>query len=506
VGIGIRIKSADVLYDEIKGQEHVILNDVPSQLREARDGISAQLYTSQRDDNYDIAPQCDCGALRSKWRLGNMCVKCSTQVKDVMSGKIVSRVWIRSPHGVDKILSPIALMQLTQVLVYKRQFSYMHWLMDPRYQGARAHQDLNLQWLIDQGVKRGYNNFINNMEMYLRLVQEHIFKHRDIRERKQKDANRPLESVAAAVKEAIDCVLMNKEGVLSNHLGLPNKAMTVVEHTPTGAYTDPVSEPLINAAKTMLGVDVKDDIIIGQMSPERRTAACLFYLADYYRPYFANVLGRKPGAFRKMMCGTRVHMSMRCVVTALTTPHMYDELHLPWVETIAMLRVHFANKLYRRGYNQQEVLTHLHMASYTVDPVMSEIMDELLKEAGGFFYCYWNRNPSLWRGSYQRMRATQVGRDVNDHSIKHPVTNIAGFNVDYDGDQMTLYFLLDEWMAKAMEPFAPSKNVASSQRAKVLGDQIKQPRPAIMSLASWMADPVPITTKEQRAFLESVQV
>lgn len=428
MGVGIVSENYATLYEANRSWAKVI-NDMPVIDKDDRDKIALLTMSKHNTDVYSSPPSCECGTLQNRYRLGSICELCSTPVTDILGGGVRHLVWIRKPHGVSRLISPVALYSLDRVLKYKKDFSYVRWLIDPGYTQGRQHTELGLHLLEDKGVRRGYNHFIDNFEATLLAVKEHIFTVRGVSAKLARNPNLVLTGIEEQIDTTVKLMIEQKDTILTDYLPLPNRTMMLVENTPTGMYMDPVIPVLVDAIKTIQGIDAPSALVLNNRQKQVRTAKTLLMLANYHSAYIKEVLGKKAGAFRRMIFGLRAHFSQRCVITAYTQPHQFDELHIPWSASLVTFELHIANKLYAMGYKQNDVLRKLNEAQYHFDPEINQIFDEITAEFGGKIACYWNRNPSLCRGSYLRMYAT-IKREVHDYTIGHPPTTIASLNAD----------------------------------------------------------------------------
>jgi hypothetical protein len=483
MGIGLQPHDYGAEFEGIK--QPIIVNDLPSLTTDDRLAGDKLLTTRYNADQYSTLPQCDCGVTYGTYQIGMQCMACNTPVKDLAQGGLTSRVWIRSPNGIERLMAPLALYRLDTTLRHGKDFSYVRWAIDPYYNVGNKHADLDLHLLLKRGIQRSYNFFIKNLEQVLTWIWEHICYTRGIDKRRASNPQAELHSIEATMWDVISLTIEEKEQILHRHIALPDRTMNAMESTATGTYVEPVIGSLISAFKVMRGVDTATAEMISGRQAERRTVQALLHLADYYAEYYDQVLGGKPGAFRRTIYGTRTVTSMRAVITALTDPHAYDELHLPWGASIVVWQLHIANKLYARGYGPHDVFRLLHEAHHEINPIIDKIMTEIFNEAGGFFYVYWNRNPSLTRGSYLCMRATRVKRAIRDYSIGHPCTNIESLNADYDGDQMSLRVAMDKREAAMIQALVPSYSVGGTSAPRTLSGQLQLPRPVMVSMANW---------------------
>lgn len=389
----------------------VIINDCPTVTQQQKEYIDTLIYKRFESDLLSNEPQCECGELSGRYKLGAVCRNCGTPVEDIMEQELHPLVWIRSPHGVQKLINPIIL---TKLLNYfnKSNFSLIEWLINTDYVSS-GQKPLYLDSLISMGVRRGYNNFITHIEDYMNAIFNlSLFK-------PKKGEHAPLyHLVMKALREGT---------LLSHHVPLINRSLLVIEETTVGKWVDPIVMGAIDAIRTVTSID--DPILDYTIrQKENRIAKSLIALSNYYYDTLDKVLSGKPGMFRKHVFGTRNNFSMRNVITSLTKAHRYDELHVPWGSAVTTFRLHLMNKLLKRGFIVNQAVALLNECVYRYDPLIGELFDELFAESrdGGFF-CVFQRNPSLSRASAQRMLITKVKRDPNDPTTGLPILSTRGW-------------------------------------------------------------------------------
>jgi hypothetical protein len=429
MGISVRQLSQEAAFKKLKGTP-IFLNDLPIMTEEDRE--KADTLTSTTFDQTDVfsnTPSCECGHLQDGFRIGSTCPKCKTKVEDTFDQVLEARIWIRRPVGVQKLINPHALTMMRKHLKIK-EFNFLDWMIDTSYVGSRKALDLDLDRLIAAGLERGYNNFYLHFEKNLRLVYNHLFEKRGVLRRRERNPDAALDGIEQGIEDLVTLMLRDKDIIFSEYIAVPNKVMMLIEKTPTGAYIDSVIVEAADAIKTIRGIDTSMYQSLTTRIKENRTAKVLLKLALYYENFIDSVLAKKVGMMRRQIYGNRAHFSMRCVISALTDPHAYDELHVPWAAALSTFKLHLTNKLFKRGYSQNEALGKLLTASYKYDKELDDLFKELIQEFGGGIPAYYNRNPSLKRGSYEQFRITRVKIDVTDFTISSPILATAGFNND----------------------------------------------------------------------------
>jgi hypothetical protein len=394
MGISPRLISQDGLFRSL-AVEPVILNTIPSTTEEER--RAADHMTSTIYDNTDVfsnQPSCDCGSLKGGYRMGLVCGKCRKPVTETFSQDLESLVWIKAPVGVDALINPMILSMLSEHFTVKPSgFNYIQWLCNTSYSNPKRAVELELDQLLAAGIERGYNNFVRNFDRYMPLLIEHITRKRGASNVKKRRLNPVVKRVDEKQKKLdylMELITLERDKIFSQYIPLPNKALLIIEKTNSGTYVDTVLAGAVDVIKTMRSIDTPM-CTLSPKQKENRTAWAMFKMMEFYELFYMDVLGGKPGLFRRHMYGTRNCYALRTVISSNTRAHDYDELHIPWAAAITMFELHLGNKLLKLDHSVNEIYERLQAAAYTYDPLIDQLFKELIAETrDGWFWCYWN--------------------------------------------------------------------------------------------------------------------
>jgi hypothetical protein len=466
----------------------VILNDMPVVTEQDRDMIKkATTMVFSGADTFSNVPSCQCGSTRGGHLKGHICNHCHTPVTDSFTDRLDYLVLIRSPKGVAPLILPGVLYMLMDATT-EDSFCYVRWLIDLGYNPTKASHNYIVNDLTNAlenlGIERGYNQFVNNFDVVMDMVSRYIYQKRA---GGRKEIN-PSDGTTARLMDMMELLKYERQNIFSDYLPLPNRIALLMEQTSSGTYVGTCAFMLSDVIKSFQGIDTPMREM-PQKKREMRTANALITLANYYFEEVRKNHGKKPGTLRRHLYGMRSDYSMRCVISSITEPHNYDEIELPWRAAVATYTIHILNKLLKRGYTIYDGLKEIYKASYEVTPLVSEIFDELLAQSpNGFLYVYFNRNPSLKRGSLQRLKVPIIKRDINDVTIGLSGLNVTSFNADFDGDQMNLYSPTDNYIANSLARLDPHLNLPNDDKVLQFSGMANLPRPALCAASSWYSD------------------
>lgn len=473
MSIHLRLTNFNKLVHQVQGQP-VVLNDLQSVTKEDRLRIES-LTTSvfRQTDVYSNEPQCECGTTTGGYNKGVVCPVCRQPVTELFSKELMPRVWLRNPAGVSLLINPLMWTMLSKEFTISG-FNVIEWLCNTDYVPPGSVPADVLEQIRLLGIQRGYNYFVDNFDHVLpALWSIGVFA-------KKKDPN--LAKLIADQREAI----------FSEYLPLPNKAMLIREDTNVGPFIDRMLRSIIDAIQMIRSIDT-NTAQFSLRQRENRTVKTIVQLAAFYFDSYHQVFAKKAGLIRRNIAGQRCFWSARAVITSNTKPHVYDELELPWGQAVTLLTVHLKNKLMRLGFNPNEAAAFLyhHTSEYNalLDSLMQMIIEETPNQRG--LYCIFVRNPSLSRGSTQRFRITKIKTDPNDQTISLPILSVKAFNADFDGDQMSLMLMLDNFMADQIEALAPHKNILDPNQPRGLTNVADMPKPVASTINNWISVKAP---------------
>jgi len=150
---------------------------------------------------------------------------------------------------------------------------------------------------------------------------------------------------------------------------------------------------------------------------------------------YSTILGQKAGLVRSSLLGKRVCFSARTVNTS-SDPGQFDlaedEVIVPFKLAKNLLRIHLIKLLtttYARSNSR---------AMMDIDKEVPEVI-ECLHKLDGKFYVYISRAPALYKYSFMAFKLRINFNNLNDKTLKvHSLLN-GIFNLDYDGDTMSVF-------------------------------------------------------------------
>ena len=164
----------------------------------------------------------------------------------------------------------------------------------------------------------------------------------------------------------------------------------------------------------------------------------------------------KQGRFRQNLLGKRVDYSGRSVIAVGPDLRMY-QCGLPREMAIKLLKPYIINILIKENYASAHKTAEKIIDHY--DPIVFDIVERIISDHPVLL----NRAPTLHRLGIQAFQPKLVeGRAIRLHPLV-----CAGFNADFDGDQMAVHLPLSkEAQQEALELMLASNNILSPKDGK----------------------------------------
>lgn len=470
----------------------IIINDLPN-LSDDDQKRNNELIYQQHSSVFNTTPRCNCGHTTQERHLGVICDRCGEPVREVLEGRLESQLWMRPPLGMDtdRFINPGIWQLLSGYFTRTKKPPKDGYTIATTAKPKRTQEGFNpIMWIActdyhpkncehfthamqAKGIKRGYSYLVNNFNYVLNTLFNMPQFKRD---------NQTREELIATLNQA-------SAATFCKFLPLINRNLIVVENEATTSYIDQTSPLAVNAARQLLGIDVAgQELRIA--ARENRTAKAINDQANFTIEYARNNIGSKPGLARKHLFSTRVAPSSRAVITSLSKPHRYDELHAPWPVAVGMLRTHLENYLMRYGFTPQDMIEFLSYATTNWHPLVEHIFKTVVAQSPEHglpvTFC---RNPSLERASIQLLYLTLVKADPYDPTYGFSLLSIVGPNADYDGDEMGAMMPCDRELTHLLEPLKPHKSAHSVTKYRTMSANFSWPKPAVATFSAALAAP-----------------
>lgn len=417
MSISQELVNLDKVFHELK-RKPTIINDLADISEKERQHIIDLISITYDSDLMKSVASCGCDNIIGQHRIGEVCDICNQECRPPIEQDLEPIVWMRAPKGVKALMNPTIWTMLTQRFE-KNGHDIIRWICDSEYKSARK-PIKEIEELTRLGFNRSYNWFVDNFDQVMTI----LFDLPGLRKK-------PSDKDFSKNRDLLELIKLNRDKIFSKHLPLPNKTLLIIEKTHVGTYVDTMIVGAIDAINTIASID-HELCYIKQITRENRTVRALAGMADFYEGFYKDTLGEKYGIARRHMFGTRVNFAFRAVATSITEPHKHDEVHVSWGAAVGAWRYHVCNKLDKIDYMPNEAIGFLNKYSRKHSPLLASIFKTLISETryGGVPITH-GRNPSLNRGSLQRLRITKVKDDVDDPTVSFSILIVAPLNARF---------------------------------------------------------------------------
>lgn len=495
MGIHLSLINTDDLYNNTNNKK-IILNDINNRTTYDTDIIN-NLLMLEVGEEFTMVPRCACGKLSMEMYKGIICPECQTEVDDVISDTLDSKIWIRAPEGVPALMN-VKMWEILLRYLNKSNFNLLKWLTDTDYKPNGKIKNTSEKILLrlnDLGLNiRSYENFYNRFDEYLDFFTSlPVFSNFD---------SKKSEEIKRLFTE-------NKDKIWVKYIPIPNKGMYIVEKSNGKKWIDSTLPSLLLPLRLITGIDNpgNDKMGVSKRTKLNRVSRCLSLLSEYYnRDVAHSTLGQKTGIIRRHVLATRSHFTSRFVVTAINGPHEYDEIRLPWIFFTVSMAPHIRAKLYNKyklsAKEVTEIITKYEQQYHPlIHSIINELVNESVNEEGKVgISLALNRNPSLKHGSIVRLRGSLKTKnglvDVRDLSAATSANIASWYNGDYDGDQENLLLLLDNKTTRAFEPFEARYSVTNITDPYKMDGNINLPKQTTLSINNCIHSTVNPTKEE----------
>ena len=336
----------------------VVLNDIDINVHDSVEAINQQLYTVYNTNIIATAPQCECGNIKSRFRLGQLCEKCGTKCSEPNDNKPF--LWLRDVGY--EFINPMFWLMLRTIM--DKKTDCLRWLSDTSYNPPNRPDYLPNLLSITGGV-RSYPNMVKHIPDIIEFLK-HLGKFKN---------NKSTVDELDMIKHIW---LTHKKDLLSNYIPVPNKNLFVMEATSKGRFINLIVGDVVNIVNEWMKVTSDE---IDERKAGKHTAKAISNLAILDKSLYTDYVISKTGIFRKHLYGARSPFTFRCTITCVPRPHKYNVVELPWSIGCTAYEPYIMNKLHQKGFKYKDAHALIYRSIDSYDPTISEILDELVEES-----------------------------------------------------------------------------------------------------------------------------
>lgn len=415
----------------------IILNDIESEVCNLIDPVKELTTTEYDSEVISTLPRCTCGMTHGRYNTtsdpdtaNTVCVNCGDEVMSPIERGFKSTVWMRVPQGVSAFIRTNVLNMLLDCF-NQSEFNAIEYLCDRKYEPKKTSVTFERFKKLD--IPRGYNHFVDNFDRVMKTLEESpVFKPNEKR------------------IELFRFIKQFRHLIFSQYMPLPSRRSIITElsnnsHTCAKGYVN-----VVDAARAIYSTVMKKEVR-HQIAREQNTFKAMVMLVKYQDYVDREILGSKPGWYRKQVFGSRTGPSYRGVITSISGEHDYEGIELPRGIGIAVYHTHLIGMLLREGMTLAAAERYIISSISQDDAYMNSLLRRLIKNSP-YSTAQGNqglpntlgRNPILDDRSIQCLFVTKFKTDPKDNTIGISLLILKSYNADKTFNYIVLLFS-NEW-------------------------------------------------------------
>lgn len=378
---------------------------------------------------------CDCGRFIGRDILGQKCPCCRSEIR-LRSINFEYTGWINL--GNHKVIAPTYYKKLTRVLGknmlkfilddYKDDRSVKYNENDTAYderhtqkrRGKQAANDINTIKKKIAKIRHCYQG-LGHDEFYKRF--EEVMR----------------ACVLSQHKDECETLIREKESVFTSKIPVYSTAFRPVVKT-----SEDLKYPKVNklfSSICSIQTRLPDMILKEEISQALNDIQAKWIEAADQT--LRNEMSKKTGSIRSEIVGGTFSFSARAVVT-LNYLLRADHVVIPFPMAITEFQFKITHRLAMK-YHMTLESAYLFVSNHPRAKEVIEILDQIIEEGQ---WCVMIREPADNLASIELMKVVGYKSDPYDHTIALPIEPLAGWNADFDGDQLDTFFIPKEAVPK----------------------------------------------------------
>ena len=382
---------------------------------------------------------CSCGETRGAPHEELICESCGTPVKS-LPAKITIMGWIPLKSN---IINPTFMPMLQKYIGKPRLKRYL----EPNYQvNIDGHIIDNTSIYAEDPkepfpelVGKGVSVFIENMWRVIETIHASNSKNEDV-------------ATYQFLKE-------HAEDIVFDHIPVYSSRLRPAIMVAGNLIFDKVNTLFTQIAKCASVLRSFPVVPEGQIDPSKEKLIYKIQSLNYQvYDHVIRTISGKSGFIRNSLLGNRLNFSSRCVVVPLPPKTAMDEVHLPYLCALELLKVHIIRYLVKGfGISYDEAHMKWSQATTTFDRQVYRVINNVIADMPYGMRVLINRNPTINIGSILSVRVTYIKEDIDDTTMSISNNILTSLGADYDGDVINIFLLISLYQIKYFESLNPVK-------------------------------------------------
>lgn len=460
--MGIIIQMLD-LDKKFKSLSHkLVVNEYAPEEKTKHLSLLETLLLQTIEPVLTFTPSCLCGREKNGWKLNRLCYRCNTKVTRPNNEDLEPNIWFKTyVPGVKFVAPAIYAIMDKKISSNKKKdvenenldnpcdpskFSLLGYISNSKGRKTKnmTNADRVMLSIIEniRGFKRDYRYFSANFVKICKVIAI------------AKGGN-----VGKEMLELLDDVEKSGKRLYGTYLPIINGKM--VYRTSSNNKITPTYNLIKNLVLGYTDTPYTEEAKLNAMAVVNYKSACLYSI------HLKTLIASKLGVGRKHGLASKLDFSSRNVCIPTHSINDIREVHMPYVTSIVLFRLHLANMLLRRMSLKQTYLK-IRKAKVNFDQEIYDMMCSLISESklvldNGKPYqgIIVGRNPGLLVGSILALALTHIKSDQEDHTIEVSTPFAKLPNYDYDGDLLYITLPLSQYVYGMFKDLTPAASVIS---------------------------------------------
>lgn len=397
---------------------------------------------------------------------------------------LFSRLWIKpvTPNG--KFIHP-KFLTILQSSMCKTRFDIVRHVLDPSYRFPdTTPTGLALRYL-EGNYGRGFDNFYREFDRFANeLIIEPYYARLNKGRAKRRNA---MDSLA-------EFILKYRDLLFCDMLPIPSRHAFVMEQRNNNKLGEvSLIARMLDAINTVTSLHDRIRPVTAKEASRLDYKINFTSICQFHMEYNSKQLMSKSGIFRRNSYGTPTTFTSRAVIASRHGVHRYDEMEVSYPVAFKLFELHIAKRFIDdKKYTPMDIFEMRATYAKQFNPEVHKEMQRLCDE-------YWGGrgwSASFLRFPYLTTLSSQnfyipgrcIGVDPLDTTFKISSLVLAGFNADFDGDEMVITLHIDYKMKQLWSPTLPHHSAMDVNRPYAYSGLIGLPKAIVPTINRFMME------------------
>lgn len=401
--------------------------------------------------------------------------------------KIEPSMWLR-PIGKDSIFIMPKFLTILSNALRRDKFDIVRHLLDPSYKPPTTTPKGIVKTYMDANFPRGMKEFHDNFDEIMEVLILEKYRKREEKRNlvgdRRKNVKRSSHDYVAMMIEKY------RDIIFCTHLPIPSSHVFVMEKRGRNRSSEvTLMSSVFDAVATVTSMSDRIKPVTKKEADRLDYKINFTCMATFYEVYGSGYLKSKSGHFRRCSYGTSTSFNCRAVIVSRHGVHRYDQIEISYALGFKMMELHIGKKFIdMQDYTPLDVFELRANYARQFNKDAHDIMEELIQDfwGGDGWGSAVLRHPYLSTLSYQYLPIGGVGKDPLNYTFGLSPLVLAGFNADFDGDEMFIKLMLDKYSADLWQTMKPHYSALDANTPYAYSKDLNLPKPIIPNFHRWL--------------------